>query len=40
MEQFIIEIQNVAQIASDMLDAKEGLDLLAKSSGKCRLYYI
>ncbi|WP_262708741.1 hypothetical protein [Sphingobacterium corticibacterium] len=40
MEQFIHEIQNVAQVASNILDAKEGLDLLIGSEGKCNFYYI
>lgn len=41
MEQFILEIQNIAQLASDVLDSKEStLELLANGTGKCKLYYI
>ena len=40
MEQFIHEIQSVAQVASNILDAKEGLALLAASGEKCNFYYI
>lgn len=42
MEQFIIEAQNIAQMATDMLDAKVGFDILSNisASEKCNLYYI
>ncbi|WP_262508119.1 hypothetical protein [Sphingobacterium haloxyli] len=40
MEQFIHEIQHVAQIATNIIDAGAGLDLLAVSKEKCNFKYI
>ena len=40
MEQFIHEIQHVAQIGTNILDARAGFDLLIGSEGKCNFYYI
>ncbi len=40
MEQFIHEIQNIAAVASNVLDANEGLSLLSASKEKCNLYYL
>src|SRR5690606_21684719 len=39
MEQFIHEIQNLAAVASNVLEANEGLALLSASKEKCNLYY-
>jgi len=40
MEQFIHEIQHIAAVASNVLDANEGLALLSASKEKCNLYYL
>jgi len=40
MEQFITEIQNIAAVASNVVDANEGLALLSARKEKCNLYYL
>jgi len=41
MEQFILEIQNLAEMATQTFDVKDSLLQLASSgTGKCKLYYI